>query len=122
LSSEILAASVAERLGGYQLKQLYRLDWQLTRTLMTWGITLSLLLLTAFLGKASESYSRGGAIAGSPRASVVIDCARRSPSYGYSLGFRPSEKQSRAAAVQEPRDSTPSRRKTLNTLDAELTI
>ena len=48
-----------ERLGGYRLKQLLRLDWQLTRALMIWSMTLSLVLLVAFLGKTSEIYSRG---------------------------------------------------------------
>jgi FlaA1/EpsC-like NDP-sugar epimerase len=52
-----------ERLGGYRLKLLLRLDWELTRILMMWGITLSLLLLTAFFGKVSASYSRGWALA-----------------------------------------------------------
>jgi Undecaprenyl-phosphate glucose phosphotransferase len=51
-----------ERLGGYQLKQLLRLDWQLKRIPMMWGITLSALLLAAFLGKLSEHYSRGWAL------------------------------------------------------------
>ena len=52
-----------ERLGGYRLKQLLRLDWQLTRVAMMWSTTLSLLLLVAFLCKLSESYSRGWALA-----------------------------------------------------------
>ena len=52
-----------QRLGGYQLKQLLRLDWQRMRILMIWGITVSVLLLTAFLSNPSESYSRGWALA-----------------------------------------------------------
>jgi Undecaprenyl-phosphate glucose phosphotransferase len=48
-----------ERLGGYQLRRLSKLAWQLTRILMTWCILLSALLLVAFIGKVSESYSRG---------------------------------------------------------------
>jgi len=52
-----------ERLGGYRLKQLLRSDWQLTRSLTMWSMTLALLLLMAFLGKTSESYSRGWALA-----------------------------------------------------------
>jgi Undecaprenyl-phosphate glucose phosphotransferase len=52
-----------ERLGGYRLKQLLKLDWQLTRILMMWGIAVSVLLLTAFFGKVSEIYSRGWAVA-----------------------------------------------------------
>jgi Undecaprenyl-phosphate glucose phosphotransferase len=48
-----------ERLGGYRLKRLSKLHWQLTRTLITWGVIISTLLLLAFLGKLSENYSRG---------------------------------------------------------------
>jgi Undecaprenyl-phosphate glucose phosphotransferase len=51
-----------ERLGGYQLKQLLRLEWQVMHILMMWGVTLSALLLAAFLGKLSASYSRGWAL------------------------------------------------------------
>jgi Undecaprenyl-phosphate glucose phosphotransferase len=62
----LLAATVFvggfERLGGYRLKLLLKLDWQLTRILMMWGIAVSVLLLTAFFGKVSESYSRGWAL------------------------------------------------------------
>ena len=65
-----------ERLGGYQLKQLLRLDWQLTRILMMWAITLSLLLLTGFLGKASESYSRGWAVAWFAAVPALLSTAR----------------------------------------------
>jgi Undecaprenyl-phosphate glucose phosphotransferase len=65
--STLFAATVFvggfERLGGYRLKQLVKLDWQLTRILMMWGIALSVSLLTAFFGKVSESYSRGWALA-----------------------------------------------------------
>jgi Undecaprenyl-phosphate glucose phosphotransferase len=52
-----------ERLGGYRLTQLLKLDWQLTRALAIWSMTLSLLLVVAFLAKTSESYSRGWALA-----------------------------------------------------------
>jgi Undecaprenyl-phosphate glucose phosphotransferase len=52
-----------ERLGGYRLRQMSRLEWQLTRILMTWSITISALLLVAFIGKVSESYSRGWMLA-----------------------------------------------------------
>lgn len=51
-----------ERLGGYQLKQLARPRWQLTRVVMTWSITVSLLLLVGFLANISESYARGWAV------------------------------------------------------------
>jgi Undecaprenyl-phosphate glucose phosphotransferase len=65
-----------ERLGGYRLKQLLRLDWQLTRTLMVWGTTLSILLLTAFFGKVSESYSRSWALAWFASVPPVLWVAR----------------------------------------------
>jgi Undecaprenyl-phosphate glucose phosphotransferase len=52
-----------ERLGGYRLRQLSRLEWQLTRILMTWGVIISILLLVAFIGKISENYSRGWMLA-----------------------------------------------------------
>lgn len=51
-----------ERLGGYQLKKLSKLHWQLTRAMMVWGISVSVLLLVGFLGKISQSYSRGWAL------------------------------------------------------------
>jgi Undecaprenyl-phosphate glucose phosphotransferase len=58
-----LFAGVFERLGGYRLKQLSRLHWQMTRILMVWGGTVSVVLLIAFLSKTSETYSRGWAMA-----------------------------------------------------------
>ena len=61
-----------ERLGGYQLKQLLRLDWQLRRIPLIWGIVLAALLLAAFLGKLSESYSRGWALAWVTAAPVLL--------------------------------------------------
>src|ERR1700730_12191241 len=51
-----------ERLGGYQLRQLPRLHWQLTRATVTWGAAVSILLLMAFFGKVSDIYSRGWAV------------------------------------------------------------
>ena len=51
-----------ERSGGYRLKQLTRLWWQLTHVLIVWGVTVSILLLTAFLEKVSDNYSRGWAL------------------------------------------------------------
>jgi Undecaprenyl-phosphate glucose phosphotransferase len=64
--SAFLAATVFagtfERLGGYRLKQLSRLSWQMTRVLMTWGFTVAVLLLAGFLSKTSEIYSRGWAV------------------------------------------------------------
>ena len=65
-----------ERLGGYQLKQLLKLDWQLMRVPMVWGVTLAALLLTAFLGKMSESYSRVWTLAWLTCAPVLLLTAR----------------------------------------------
>jgi Undecaprenyl-phosphate glucose phosphotransferase len=58
-----LFAGVFERIGGYRLSQLSRWGWQLTRILMIWGGTVSVVLLIAFLSKTSETYSRGWALA-----------------------------------------------------------
>jgi Undecaprenyl-phosphate glucose phosphotransferase len=61
--SSLFAATVfvglLERFGGYELKQLPRLHWQLTHILMTWGLTVAVLLLVAFFSKTSDIYSRG---------------------------------------------------------------
>jgi FlaA1/EpsC-like NDP-sugar epimerase len=66
-----------QRMGGCQLNQLLRLNWQLTRILMMWGIALSVLLLTAFFGTVSESYSRGWALAWFAAVPPVLRIARR---------------------------------------------
>ena len=57
-----LFVGVFDRLGGYRLAQVSRLRWQLTRTFMAWGLTVSALLLGGFLTKTSDSYSRGWAL------------------------------------------------------------
>jgi Undecaprenyl-phosphate glucose phosphotransferase len=48
-----------QHIGGYTLKQLSMLRWQLTRAASMWAIIVSGLLLAAFVGKVSETYSRG---------------------------------------------------------------
>jgi polysaccharide biosynthesis protein PslA len=65
-----------ERLGGYRLKLLLKLDWQLTRALTIWSATWSLLLLVAFLGKMSQTYSRGWALAWVAAAPTLLLTAR----------------------------------------------
>jgi Undecaprenyl-phosphate glucose phosphotransferase len=65
-----------ERLGGYQLKRLSRLRWQLTRILVMWGVTVAVLLLVAFLGKMSESYSRAWALAWVVAAPAMLGAGR----------------------------------------------
>src|SRR6266446_4635797 len=44
---------------GYTLMQLRMLRWQLTRAAAIWAITISILLFLAFVGKVSDTYSRG---------------------------------------------------------------
>jgi Undecaprenyl-phosphate glucose phosphotransferase len=65
-----------ERMGGYKLKQLSRLDWQLTRTFTMWGVTVSSLLLIAFLIKTSEAYSRAWTLAWITAVPVLLLSAR----------------------------------------------
>ncbi|MBV8739048.1 MAG: hypothetical protein JO007_17680 [Alphaproteobacteria bacterium] len=48
-----------ERLGGYRLKRLSQLRWQLSQLLIVWACTVSILLVIAFIVKISEIYSRG---------------------------------------------------------------
>jgi Undecaprenyl-phosphate glucose phosphotransferase len=71
-----LFTGVFERFGGYRLKQLARLHWQLTRTSSTWAVTVSILLLVAFLSKTSDSYSRGWALAWIIAVPVLLLTAR----------------------------------------------
>jgi Undecaprenyl-phosphate glucose phosphotransferase len=65
-----------ERLGGYQLKWLSQLRWQLSRILLMWGVTVSVVLLVAFLGKMSESYSRAWALAWITAAPALLAAGR----------------------------------------------
>jgi Undecaprenyl-phosphate glucose phosphotransferase len=50
------------RAGGYTFRRLTDLRWQATRIAAVWGATVAVLLLVAFVGKESESYSRGWAL------------------------------------------------------------
>jgi Undecaprenyl-phosphate glucose phosphotransferase len=45
--------------GGYQLNKLPRLHWQLRHVLVTWGLTVAVLLVVALFSKTSDIYSRG---------------------------------------------------------------
>jgi Undecaprenyl-phosphate glucose phosphotransferase len=63
LLAAILFVGGFERLGGYRLKQLAKLKWQLTRIVITWGVLISALLFVAFISKISDSYSRGWMLA-----------------------------------------------------------
>ena len=62
----LLAATVFytgfRRIGGYSFRRLTLLRWQATRVAMMWGITVALLLLLGFVGKESETLSRGWAL------------------------------------------------------------
>jgi Undecaprenyl-phosphate glucose phosphotransferase len=51
-----------QRIGGYALKQLSILHWQLTRVAAVWAIVMAVLLSLAFVGKVSDTYSRGWAL------------------------------------------------------------
>ena len=59
LIAAILFVGVFERIGGYSVRRLRALTWQVSRILLVWSITLSILLLTAFVGRISGDYSRG---------------------------------------------------------------
>lgn len=65
-----------ERLGGYRLRQLTHLRWQLTRVACVWAAAVSLLLLMAFVAKTSGSYSRGWALASITVAAGLLVGAR----------------------------------------------
>ncbi|HUN47782.1 MAG TPA: hypothetical protein VMU85_14725, partial [Stellaceae bacterium] len=57
-----LIFAVAERkAGGYTLKRLTRLGWQLGRVAIIWGAAVSILSTMAFAAKVAETYSRGWA-------------------------------------------------------------
>ena len=71
-----LFVGMFSRLGGYRLAQLPKLRWQVTRTLLTWGATVSVLLLVAFLSKTSDSYSRAWAVTWVTAAPLVLLAAR----------------------------------------------
>ena len=48
-----------KQFGGYRLKQLPRLHWQLRHILTAWGLTVAVLLMIGFFSKTSDVYSRG---------------------------------------------------------------
>jgi Undecaprenyl-phosphate glucose phosphotransferase len=52
-----------QRIGGYSLKRLSMLRWQLTRAAGAWSVTIGALLLVGFISKASATYYRGWALA-----------------------------------------------------------
>ncbi len=62
LLAAILFVAGFHRVDGYKLAQLSALRWQLTRATAMWAITISFLLMVAFVGKVSETYSRVWAV------------------------------------------------------------
>jgi Undecaprenyl-phosphate glucose phosphotransferase len=76
LFSATLFVSLFERLGGYKLKRLRLLQWQLIQVLTIWLGTLALLLLVAFIGKISDGYSRGWALAWVGTVAFLLVIAR----------------------------------------------
>jgi Undecaprenyl-phosphate glucose phosphotransferase len=52
-----------ERLGGYRLKQLSKLKWQVVRVLVIWGALLFSLLFVGFISKTTDYFSRGWMLA-----------------------------------------------------------
>jgi Undecaprenyl-phosphate glucose phosphotransferase len=51
-----------ERIGGYTLKRLYQLKWQIVHGLIVWAATVLCLLLLAFADRRSGIYSRAWAL------------------------------------------------------------
>ena len=48
-----------QRVRGYEFENLSSMRWQLTRTAAVWGAAVAAMLLVAFAGKVSTTYSRG---------------------------------------------------------------
>ena len=70
LLAAVLFVATFERIGGYQLKRLRLLRWQLIHTLIIWCVTIAILLSVAYTAKTSDAYSRGWAAAW-----MVIGCS-----------------------------------------------
>jgi Undecaprenyl-phosphate glucose phosphotransferase len=77
LLAAVLFVAGFQRIGGYNLKQLSMLRWQLTRAAAMWAVTISVLLLVAFVGKVTDIYSRIWALswAMTALAFILIDRA-----------------------------------------------
>ena len=61
-----------QHIEGYSVRQLRMLRWQLTRAAAVWAIVVSLLLLVAFVGKLSATYSRGWTLSWTVSALALI--------------------------------------------------
>ena len=64
------------RIGGYSFRQLTDLRWQATRIATVWGGTVAVLLLIAFIGKESQTYSRGWVLGWMISTPVLLILAR----------------------------------------------
>src|SRR6185437_284669 len=51
-----------QRIRGYEFKKLTSMRWQATRVAVVWGAAVAAMLLLAFVGKVSSTYSRGWAL------------------------------------------------------------
>ena len=51
-----------ERIGGYRLNNIYSMKWQITHEIGVWAVTVSCLLLVAFVERRSAIYSRAWAL------------------------------------------------------------
>ncbi len=59
LIGAVILVALLERLGGYRVKRLQSLKWQVPHITLVWSIGVAILLLVAFVGKISSDYSRG---------------------------------------------------------------
>lgn len=80
LLTSLLGATVFvagfQYINGYTLRQFSALRWQLTRVTGIWLITVFVLLLAAFVGKMSETYSRGWTLGWVTSALVLMLTSR----------------------------------------------
>jgi Undecaprenyl-phosphate glucose phosphotransferase len=79
LATALIAAvafvGVFERVGGYPLKRLQELRWQIPRITLAWLGAVAILLLIGFVARISDNYSRGWTLLwflASPMALIVV--------------------------------------------------
>jgi Undecaprenyl-phosphate glucose phosphotransferase len=76
LIGAVILVALLERLGGYQLKRLQSLNWQVPHIMLVWSIGMASLLLAAFVGKISGDYSRGWALLWFLATPLILIAAR----------------------------------------------
>lgn len=76
LIGAVILVGLFERLGGYQLKRLQSLKWQVPHITLVWSIGVAILLLAAFVGKISSDYSRGWALLWFLATPLILIAAR----------------------------------------------